>query len=367
MTKQIFFYLSFCLFSLASNAQGHFTINLRVQDGDEHEVFYLLDLNKGQIIDSQQLVNKQLRFQGVLEDVTVGRVSTKYKNVNKSFAVYLDTNHLDIKSSMADFENPEINASVSNAEWIKSRNDLKSWSEERNRLMMPIAKGEVSDTTAIKTALQRVKMLDSLTQDYRINTINSEQPTYFTLHELFFLRTDLSSLQIENLFSRFPPDLQNSKDGKYLAQYLLNARPKVGDVALEVKGRDSAGQQHSLSEYKGKYVLLDFWASWCVPCRQQNPELIQVYEKYGKKGFEILGFSMDGDKNDWLGAVRKDRLPWISVSDSKGYYSPACAAYHVRAIPASFLIDPKGVVVAINPETNDLGKRMNDLIDGGKN
>lgn len=114
-----------------------------------------------------------------------------------------------------------------------------------------------------------------------------------------------------------------------------------------------------LSDYKGKYVMLDFWASWCMPCRQENPNVVKQYAVYHAKGLNILGISLDQDKSKWQQAIATDNLSWTHASDLKNFEGPTEVLYHIQAIPSNFIIDPNGIIVAKNVRGTDLEQFLN--------
>jgi len=139
-------------------------------------------------------------------------------------------------------------------------------------------------------------------------------------------------------------------------------QPNITDSRLDFSLPDLRGDSLRLSSMKGKVFLLDFWASWCMPCRSSNKTLVKLYSRYKDKGLEILGVSLDDNRNAWKRAVTRDRISWLQINDSKGWDAPSAAKWQVDAIPASFLIDKDGNVVAINAEKKELEDKIRQLL-----
>ncbi|RYG06426.1 MAG: TlpA family protein disulfide reductase [Chitinophagaceae bacterium] len=136
------------------------------------------------------------------------------------------------------------------------------------------------------------------------------------------------------------------------------AQPKKGDTIPEISLRDTSGNVVALSSLRGKVVLIDFWASWCVPCRKSNPGLLKIYDKYRDKGFEIYGISIDQNTNAWKNAIVMDSLTWQHVNDNQGWDASVTMDWKVDFIPASFLVSKTGVLVAADPDHRKLGKYL---------
>ena len=148
--------------------------------------------------------------------------------------------------------------------------------------------------------------------------------------------------------------------------FISNAQREVANIAdprLQIKLPTVKGDSITLASLKGKVVLLDFWASWCMPCRAANKKLVKLYDKYSKQGFEIFSVSLDEEKKDWQKAIIKDKITWLQVNDPRGSWNAKTAAdWNISVLPTSFLINRKGDVVAMDPEGKELEKGVKDLL-----
>jgi peroxiredoxin len=138
--------------------------------------------------------------------------------------------------------------------------------------------------------------------------------------------------------------------------------PGVGSVAPDITMTDVNDKPFSLSSLKGKYVLVDFWASWCGPCRGENPNVVAAYNKFKDKNFTILGVSLDEDKSKWIDAIKEDHLSWQQVSDLKGWSSAAATLYGFDGIPYNVLIDPQGKIIATSLRGMDLEQKLSEVL-----
>ncbi|TGD83078.1 TlpA disulfide reductase family protein [Hymenobacter wooponensis] len=159
------------------------------------------------------------------------------------------------------------------------------------------------------------------------------------------------------LYEALSPTLKNSPQGREYGELVRGLKAvAIGAQAPDFSQKTPEGKTVSLRDYRGKYVLVDFWASWCGPCRQENPSVAKAYNEYKGRNFEVLGVSLDNekDKAKWVKAIQDDQLPWTQVSDLRGWENEAARMYQVRGIPQNYLIDPSGKIIAANLKGADL-------------
>jgi len=172
----------------------------------------------------------------------------------------------------------------------------------------------------------------------------------------------LSAEQLEQYTALLHPSLTNTPYVKALKELpAVYRKAGVGNKAIDFVQQDVNGKTFRLSDHYGKYLFVDFWASWCPPCRAESPNLIKVYNKYKAKGFEVIGVSFDKSKKNWLKAIKDDGLPWLQVSDLTYWNNAAGKLYGVRLIPNNVLINPQGIIVGRNLHGDELEKQLEEL------
>jgi len=221
-------------------------------------------------------------------------------------------------------------------------------------------------------------LAEKIRDEYNV-LVNQKQE--FTVNYIRSIGPNLAAFQLVNSLDKdahfdFIDSLANVLNAKYPGRFyiadLVNqmkkaAITKVGKIAPEIELPDPNGELVRLSSFKGKVVLVDFWAGWCKPCRQENPNVVKAYHQFKSKGFTVLGVSLDRAKDKWLQAIKDDGLEWTQVSDLNYFQSKAAQAYGINAIPFSILLDREGRIIAKNLRGNDLENTLTSFFEKESN
>jgi peroxiredoxin len=253
-------------------------------------------------------------------------------------------------------------------EWKQALADADRKLEDRQKLYLDVQnKKPKYDTIGLAQYRYEMKVLKEERRQQEITFIKAH-PDYVVSVDalkdaLGYLPDDIRIYY--NLFNGLNKAVKKSKEGLVLRKTINGFMAvRIGAEAPLFQSPDTAGNTISLKDLRGKYVLLDFWASWCGPCREENPNVVKAYEQFKDKHFTVLGISLDkSDKRDaWIKAIKDDGLVWSHVSDLKFWNNEVAKLYSIRSIPQNFLLDPQGKIVAANLRGEELFRKLQELI-----
>jgi thiol-disulfide isomerase/thioredoxin len=358
---QITCYTLFCLTTSAQQKKGGYSITGTVNGMADGKVYISHSIDNKEITDSTVIKDGKFMFTGT----TPGPYQhfIRFEHTRRQVGIFVENKPIRIDTDTS-FQDIRVTGSGSHQlyrEFIDIFGYIHQKAGIPNRKFQQAAqtKDSVLHAEAKKEWDAIGVEADSLFTDFVRRHPASPVAPYVIIDRFI---NYLNPLKIEECYKLLKPEALNSTYGKQVSQFrLILARTAIG-VKPSFTMADTTGKKVSLRDFQGQYVLVDFWASWCGPCRKENPNVVKAYEKYHAKGFEVVAISLDDKRAPWIKAIHTDGLPWIHLSDLKGWKSELAAMYGITSIPASFLVDKEGKIIAKNLRGKDLEAKLEELL-----
>lgn len=321
------------------------------------------------VADTVQIERGQFSYRGTIHAPVKTIVYTlpDYNRID----LYLEPGNIHITSADS-LSNATVRGGPVNSDF----NELRTWIDPIHRSSYKLRR-EALDAIAASPEKEK----DKAFQEALDKKIQENQVRLKEAYRQFLQKAPTNVVTIEAVdhLGGFPPDLavvrpmfdglpetvrQSTLGQEYARKLAKLDRVSIGAIAPDFTQADTAGRAVSLKDFRGKYVLIDFWASWCGPCRKENPNLVKAYHQYKDNNFTVLGISLDKakDRDAWLKAIAKDGLPWTQVSDLKGWDNEVSLLYSIESIPKSFLIGPDGTILAKDLRGEALNTKLAELL-----
>lgn len=377
MTKPITFVFLYLLIFISCSKNDTCQLSGKLENIEDSTYLYLTDIDSFNIIDSMLALNNTFSLQLSLSHP---KLFLLHKKVDRNEFrdhkfIWLEPSKISIEGDYDFMKNINVNGSKSHSEYLSYNLMVDSSLRKISRIKDSLTYFCLSKGTRYIEELPNI-IPDSVLKDSKYQFLKSKydslginlgskmtsflsknsnshvslstlcNESLLSYPETKIRKRYLDKNQIKSLYNKLPKELKESDKGLLVKKYFeLPAVPKAGDKAPEIAQTSPNGDTVRLSDFRGKYVLLDFWSSWCGPCRADFKGMKEVYSKYHEKGFEIYGISCDTRKGDWVKAIEHDSLPWIAVSDLKGWKNEAFLMYDIKGVPTYILIDREGNVV----------------------
>lgn len=359
-------------------AQKSYTLSGSMPKLKEPAKVYLVTLQNGawKETDSIELKNGKFQFVGAVDEpqqaiLSIKRLGTPKAKADRDSQGFFLENSTIYFNGVDSIQNATITGSVSNQESMALEALTKPLTNKIMQLNNKYSKYNKNPINASaeerKKASDTVMNLVAEIKSVKLNFVKSHLNSFMGLYTFHYsiLDSKFIPVEVEPIFNQFSMALKSSPLGKKTIEKIeIGKRRQTGIAATDFIQNDLDGKPFKLSSLRGKYVLVDFWASWCVPCRNENPNVVKAYTALKDKNFEIVSVSLDypGGKEAWTNAIKTDGMPWIHVSDLKGWKNEVAQLYGINSVPQNILVNPEGLIVAKNLRGENLLEQLKAFI-----
>lgn len=319
--------------------------------------------------DTGVIENGKFELKGSTDNIDLGFIRIENEKIN--LPIILEEGKIKINIVKDSLQKSTIEGTFNNDKFQKFNNEsvailekVKKFEKENNPKMQKAL--TENDTVAVNKIKKEYKNFQNDMNDYSKTFIKNNPDAFISvlLLENFLMREYIPATEIKSFYDKLDKKLVKTKSAQNIKKTLdLMLAVVIGKPAPKFSAKSPEGKLISLDESLGKVTIVDFWASWCAPCRKENPNVVALYNEYHSKGLNIIGVSLDQDAKKWKDAIAKDNLSWIHVSNLKYWDEPIGKQYGISSIPATFILDAKGNIVAKDLRGDALRAKVKELLD----
>ncbi|MFA5647091.1 MAG: TlpA disulfide reductase family protein [Bacteroidales bacterium] len=354
--------------ALASCSSKGYKIEANIE-GATNQMVVLKTMQDNELVglDSVMMTDGKFQFTGSIEVPDIYAID--FSTPEDRLILFLENSNITITGKVDNIMSSDIKGS-------KTQDLFMEFNKKQEEMSLPLMEIQQKFQTAAMDGSLTPEMEQELREqfmaendkmlvevkDFVTKNSTSVLAAYITLTQL---ANQLSFEELEAIVSAFPNDIQKSPFVIALNEKInIDKLTAIGQPFIDFTHPDADGNMITFSSVTGEnYILIDFWAGWCTPCRRENPNLVALYNQYKDKGFDIFGISLDRRKQEWLDAVEEDGLKWMQVSDVSGWDNPVAKMYGVQSIPANLLVGPDGKIIAKNLRGEDLASKLAELLN----